>query len=223
MQPDLITFKSFNDPALAAELTALLEQHGIQHEVEESELSFNPSFVISNELSKNYAVKIKSVDFELVNRLLTESETKNIDQVEPDHYLFSFSNEELMDILAKADEWSPFDYQLARKILTQRGVKVDDAQLADLHQSRIEDLKQPDPPQTTWIIIGYIFALAGGILGIFIGWHLAFHKKTLPDGERVFGYNENDRKQGKRIFYLSIVFFVIGVILKFSLAMASGY
>jgi len=219
MQPDLITFQTFNDPALAGELTALLEQHHIPHEVEESQFSFNPAFV-NSELSKDYIVKIRAVDFELVNRLLNDSERTNIEQADPDHYLFGFSNDELIDILAKADEWSPFDYQLARKILTERGVEINDQELSGLHKSRLEDLKKPDPPQTTWIILGYIFAIAGGLLGIFIGWHLSSFKKTLPDGERVYGYSDNDRKHGKRIFYLSIVFFIIGIIFKFSSALS---
>ena len=215
MQPDLITFQTFNDPALADELTTLLEQHHIPHEVEESQISFNPAFV-NSELSKDYAVKIRAVDFELVNRLLNDSERTNVDQADPDHYLFGFSNDELIDVLAKADEWSPFDYQLARKILTERGVEINDQELSGLHKSRIEALKEPEAPQTTWIVIGYIFALAGGLLGLFIGWHLSSFKKTLPDGERVYGYNENDRKQGKRIFYLSLVMLVLAIVFKIS-------
>ncbi|WP_183561979.1 hypothetical protein [Mucilaginibacter sp. SP1R1] len=213
MNPELITFKKFNDIALANALADLLEQHHIPYNIEESSLAFNPAFV-NSELSKDYAVKIKGDDFTTVNKLLNDSETENINQVEKDYYLFDFADEELLDILAKADEWSAFDYQLARKILADRGIEVNDNILADLSKSRIEELKEPEPPQTSWVIIGYIFALGGGIIGLFVGWHLSTYKKTLPDGERVYGYNENDRKQGKWIFYLSIVVFAISIIYK---------
>ncbi len=52
------------------------------------------------------------------------------------------------------------------------------------------------------------------IIGLFIGWHLMSYKKTLPDGERVYGYNETDRKHAKRIFYIGIVVLVICIIYK---------
>jgi hypothetical protein len=165
MEPDLITFKTFNDLGLANVLTELLDQHDIPHHMEENSASFNPAF-ISNELTKVYEVKIKGEDFTRVNELLKEQETDDINQVEKDYYLFDFTNEELLDILAKADEWSPFDYQLAHKILTERGVEISDKTLADLTKSRIEELKKPEPAQNSWVIIGYIFALAGGVIGL---------------------------------------------------------
>jgi len=223
MEPELLTFKSFNDIVLANALTELLDQHDIPYNMEESSVAFNPAFV-NNELSKEYAVKIKGKDFTRVNELLNDNETNDINQVEKDYYLFDFTDEELLDILAKADEWSSFDFQLARKVLTGRGVEINDKTLADLKRSRIEELKAPEPAQTSWVIIGYIFAFGGGIIGLFVGWHLSSYKKTLPDGERVYGYNENDRKQGKRIFYLSIVVFVASVIYKIAPAFTgNGY
>jgi hypothetical protein len=117
-------------------------------------------------------------------------------------------------VLEKADEWSPFDVSLAQKILTDRGKPVSDAELKSIHNQRIEELKAPEPSQKTWIIIGYVAAFLGGVLGLFIGWHLFNHKKTLPNGEKVYGHTESDRKQGKIIFYISLVSTAIGVALK---------
>jgi hypothetical protein len=222
MKPNLIAFKTFNDAALANELTSLLKQRGIEYDTEEQQLSFNPTFV-SNELSKEYVVKLRSEDFTRVNKLLNDSEIANIEQVDKDYYLFDFTDAELIDLLTKADEWSPFDYQLARKILTERGVTVNDQTLSNLNQKRINELKTPEPSQNGWLFAGYIFALAGGVLGMFIGWHLSSHKKTLPDGEQVYGYSETDRKHGKRIFYLSIVVFILSVIYKIAPAFSGGY
>lgn len=221
MKPNLITFKSFNDAVLANELTVLLQQHNIEYDIEEQELSFNPTFV-SSELSKEYAVKINSEDFNRVNQLLNENEIDNIEQVDKDYYLFDFTDAELIDVLAKADEWSSFDYQLARKILIERGVTLNDQILSNLSHKRIEELRTPEPPQNVWVFGGYIFALAGGVLGLFIGWHLSSHKKTLPDGEQIYAYRETDRKHGKRIFYLSIIVFTISVIYKIAPAFSGG-
>jgi hypothetical protein len=211
MEPEFITYQKFNDPALAEELAEQLEQHDIAYFVEESSFRFDPSLVMSNAI-KEYAVKIKSEDFERVNQLLIADESKNVDYVDEDYYLFTFTDDELMDVITKADEWSAFDVVLARKLLGEHGKNVSDKEIETINEQRIEKLKQPDPPQTFWIVIGYMASLLGGVLGIFIGWHLYSYKKTLPDGERVYGYNEQDRRHGRIIFYLSIVVFAVAII-----------
>ena len=214
MEPDFITYQRFNDIALPNNLADILQRHSITYTIEEESLTFNPTFVLNNELANEYAVKIKSEDFEQVNQLLVEEETTNIDEVEADYYLFKFTNDELIDLITKADEWSAFDYLLAQKILTERGITINDKYLAELKEKRIEELKEPETPQTIWIVVGYMAAFLGGILGIFIGWHLLSSKKTLPNGEKVYDYNEDDRKQGRNIFYLSIIIFAIAVVIK---------
>jgi hypothetical protein len=211
MDTGLILYKRFDDPALAGALTAVLDEHGIEYEVQEAGSTFDPGFR-SNDLKKEYSVKINSDDFERVNQLLNDQEVENVNHADATHYLFAFTDAELLEVLSKPDEWSPFDYQLARKILTERGVAINDRLLTDLKTERLEELKKPEPPQSGWIIIGYVFALAGGVFGIFIGWYLATYKKTLPDGEKVFAYNDNDRRQGTWIMYISIAILVLSVI-----------
>jgi amino acid transporter len=128
-----------------------------------------------------------------------------------------------MEVIIKADEWSPFDFVLARKILAERGKNMSDEDIAAINEKRIAELKVPDAPQTYWIVLGYIFALIGGLLGIFIGWFLMNYKKTLPDGEMVSEYSERDRKHGKRIFYIGIVVLVICIIYKIAPVFEDGY
>lgn len=212
--PEFITFKKFDDAALARALTHLLEENGIEYQAEEGAFSFDPTFGTSKELSTEYSVKISPDDFTRATELLKASEADDIANLDKDYYLYSFTNVELEEILLKADEWSTFDYELARKLLAERGADVSDEAIANFNEQREIELKKPEAPQTTWIIVGYIFALAGGILGIFIGWHLSSYKKTLPNGERVYEYNEPDRKQGRIIFYISIVTTTIAFIFK---------
>jgi hypothetical protein len=216
MEPEFITYQKFDDPALAEMLTDLLEENDIAYEVEEQEFLFDPSLVLSN-AKKEYAVKIRSEDFDRVTQLLQANETENIEGVEQDYYLFGFTDEELMEVITKADEWSAFDVVLARKILADRGKAISDAEVDKIHEERIEELRQPDPPQTLWITIGYMAAFLGGIFGIFVGWHIYTFKKTLPDGERVYGYNEHDRRQGKIILWLSGIIFAVAVVVRFVL------
>jgi hypothetical protein len=218
MDPEFITYQKFNDEALANELAELLSEHSIKYFIQEETSGFDPSMVMSN-APVDYAVKIKSEDFEQVSRLQKENEEKNIEGVDKDYYLFGFSDDELMEVITKADEWSAFDNVLARKILTERGKNISDKDISELEGKRIEDLKIPEKSQATWVILGYLIAFSEifmplfvVIIGLFIGWHLASHKKTLPDGKKVYTYNDRDRMHGIRIFYITIIVFVLSVI-----------
>ena len=214
MEPEFITYQKFNDVALANHLSDLLTEHNISNYIEEEDMVFNPAFSYTD--TKEYVVKVQPEDFERINDLLKRDANENIAEVEPDYYLLSFTNEELKDVITKADEWNAFDVQLARKLLTERGNAISDDEIEKTEEKRIEDLKVPEPSQSTWVIMGYIIAIGClampffiSVIGLFIGWHLFSHKKTLPNGEQVFAYNDMDRKHGKRIFYIGIAVFLI--------------
>jgi len=212
MDPEFITYKKFNDIALANELAELLDANNVKYFLEEEAPSFDPSFSYAH--TKEYVVKVMPDDFERVNEVVKENAEENIGEVESDYYLLSFTNQELMDVITKADEWNAFDVQLARKLLAERGNAISDDEIEEIEKKRIEELKVTEPSQSSWIIWGYAFAFGGGILGFFIGWHLWTYKKTLPNGEMLYGYSENDRGQGKIIFYLSFVGLAIAFIYK---------
>ncbi|GAA4072242.1 hypothetical protein GCM10022389_16930 [Flavobacterium cheonanense] len=79
-------------------------------------------------------------------------------------------------------------------------------------------MAKPEENQKPWIVAGYIFALLGGFFGIIIGYVLMRSKKNLPNGQRVYSYNTNDRQQGKMIFYIGIILLPIYIILRILLA-----
>lgn len=215
--PELLTFRKFNDIALATNLADVLAEHNIEYLLEESPDLFNPSFATRTEMSREYWVKINSDDFERANQILEEHESRFVEDVEPDHYLFGFDNDELMEIMNKPDEWSPFDHALAKKILKDRGITIDAAQEKKISEHRIDELKKPERSDHFWVMTGYFFAICGGVLGFFIGWHLWTSKKTLPNGEQIYVYSKSDRSSGKQIFFLSIAGLIITIIYKFFL------
>lgn len=213
MNKGFIAYKKFNDVGLANELSETLARHNIDHKVEEESLSFNPAFN-TDETSKDYVVKINAVDFTRVNEILRNEEAEGVEATGSEHYLYDFTNEELTDLVSKPDEWSEFDNLLAVKILKERGINITNETIKQLNNKRLEHLKQPGVSPTFGIVVGYLVALLGGALGIFIGWYLAYSKKTLPNGEQVFNYTEADRVHGKRIFYLSIGVLIVIFILR---------
>ena len=220
MDSEFIIYQKFNDIALATELAELLETNNVKYFLEEEPQLFNPTFLYAD--SKEYVVKIMPEDFEQVNVLLKQNAVHNIEGVQDDYYLLAFTNEELREVVTKADEWNAFDVQLARKLLAERGSAISDDEIAGIEEKRIGELKEPEPSQTTWVILGYIISVGGlampffvSVIGLFVGWHLSSYKKTLPEGERVYASSETDRKHGKAIFFIGIAVFLFGLILYF--------
>lgn len=213
MQKDYPIFKKFPTLEQATDLKDLLEQQGIDSIVGDNIPSVDVTFSGST-LQHEYEVRIAQTDFERAEKILEEQAEDLINQVDKDYYLFEFSDEELYEILLKADEWNEFDYTLAQKILTQRGKSVDKSLLKSLKSERLKQLAKPEESQRPWIIAGYIFAFLGGFLGLIIGYFLWTAKKTLPNGQKVYSYSEKDRKQGRLIFYISLVVFPVGLILR---------
>lgn len=201
---ELITYKTFYKQEQVNALVALLKENGIEYRITQERESLD-SLYGDKVFKRQYFVKIRKEDFATVDSLLIDQSRKLLETVEKDHYLFSFTNEELYDVISKPDEWTPLDYVLAQKILADRGQPIDEKKISQLKNERIKELAKPDKKNREWIYAGYLFAFLGGLLGIFIGWHLRTFRKTLPNGERFHEYDADDRNHGKRILILGIV------------------
>jgi hypothetical protein len=208
-----VTFQKFNDQIAALELATLLKQNNIEYLLEDYSPNFDVTFA-NNELTKEFRIKIQKHDFENVDSILQQISLEQIGTVDNDYYLFDFTDEELMEIISKKDEWGSFDFLLAQKLLKERGKEVTPEVVELLKKQRLSALTKPEQSQKSLIIAGYIMAFLGGLLGVFIGWHLLTHKKTLPNGERVFSYSQTDRKHGNRIVIIGGVCFILGSIIK---------
>ncbi len=194
---DFTVYQTFTNQEEAAELVDLLKENSIDYKVESSSGAFNPSFVFTPEIS----VLISPLNVRLVNNLF-------VSQAPNDYYLFDYSDAELQEIIEKKDEWNLFDYQMAQKILSDRGIVLDSAKMDSITSKRISELSQPDESQTSWIIIGYALILAGAFPGIFIGYSIWKGKKILPNGKHVHRFSESDRTHGKWITWISIALFI---------------
>ncbi|MNQ83087.1 hypothetical protein D3C85_981570 [compost metagenome] len=211
MTEEFITFEKFSNKNSADEFVKLIEEEKIEYFLENNSLSFDPTFA-NNGFGTEYCLKIKKEDFDRVNQILLEKSEKEINEIEKDYYLFTFSDEELIDVISKSDEWNAFDVSLAKKLLKEKGVDISSKRVEEIKEQRILELAKPEKNHLGFLIFGYISALFGGLWAIFIGWHLLTYKKTLPNGNRIYAYSKDDRKHGNRILITGIVFFVLWVI-----------
>jgi hypothetical protein len=198
------TFQKFNDEVLADNLIAVLTTAGIDILVEDDKQIFDPSFA-SNLLTREIRLKLRPEDFEKAQQIVAEYYSKQLDEVDKDYYLFEFTDLELTEIITKPDEWGDFDYQLAQKLLKDRGKEINPEILTLLRKQRNEDLAKSESSNSYIIYLGYISAILGGLVGILIGWHLAYSKKTLPDGRRLYRYKDSERNHGTRMLLLAAI------------------
>ena len=211
---EFAVYRKFSDVKQAEELAETLKNNNVDCKLVDNSPAIDITFT-GNTLQNEVQLLVKQSDFEIANDLLDKKAEEQIEEVDDDHYLFDFENEELYDILIKPDEWSAFDYKLAQKILSERGQPVNEGLIRSLKKQRLDELAKPEGGQTSWILVGYLFAFFGGVIGLLIGWLLWKRKKSLPDGRKVFAYNDKDRNHGKIIFVIGLVLFITWLIIKF--------
>lgn len=148
---------------------------------------------------------------EHTDAILAHYEEAQLTTTENAHYLYQFTDEELFEVLEKPDEWNKFDTALAKEILSSRGRTVDADMLMAMKSERMRTLSKPEKSKGYILVMGYIFALLGGVLGVAIGYSLWRSKKTLPNGESVWSYVDGDRKHGQIMFLIGVI--TVGVFL----------
>lgn len=207
---DYVELKRFDEWAEAKEFYALLSQKCIGVTMEEVSDTDHALALVS----RRYVVKIRKDEYSNAQKVLLENAEEELAGIEKNYPLFSFSDEELIEIVLKPDEWSTLDYVLAQKILKARGKMISPELAETLRNKRLNDLAKPEESKIPWIVFGYVVAFLGGILGIVMGWYLFSHKRILPNGDVVYAHNEQDRKHGYGIFFLGLVMLVIWIIVR---------
>lgn len=224
-----LTFHTFSDVDIANDFAETLRGKGIAFVLEQTPQMLD-SVIIGTSSLPDIAIKLLPEDFNKGHRCLEEYYRPSVNAVEKDYYLFSFTDKELFDLLRKPDEWGYLDFQLARKILNDRGFPVDDTSLEALREERIKFLARPERSGSFLFFVAYFFILCGllyvisplfnffdytfcsVLVSFFIGRHIGRTRKVLPDGQRVFYYREKDRKQGKKIANIGLVVFLCAVL-----------
>ena len=201
---DFVLFQSFFTEDEAADIIEQFRENGIDYRLDRSKELLDKAFIGEN-LEKKFFLKIRSSDFSTANHVLDARILQNITALEKDYYLFSFTNDELIEILSKPDEWSRQDFLIARKILDERGEHISEDVINDLKSKRINELGREESEPVLSIIAGYILALLVSIVGLFFGLAFLTAKKNIPNGKKVFTYSKSTRKHGRNIVILSAV------------------
>ena len=206
---EFVAYRKFSLLPAAEDMIELLKKNNIPYEFEDNSPSADLSATYGSVPQSEFIVKIMKEDFSKTDTLLEKEALEIIPTLDKEYYLFSFTNDELYDVIENYDKWNTVDFILAQQILRERGEVLTDEVTIEKKERRIRDLAEPESAMQGWIFIGYISAVLGGVLGMFIGYHHWKFKKRLPNGERVFTYDEISREKGRILFYTGAFFFII--------------
>ena len=110
-------FQTFASAEAAQPLLSALERQGIVPltAFDNGQLAFDASFA-NNQLTSKFIVQLRLADFEQGSQVLAELDKDALSQANPNHYLFTASDEELFALLVKPDEWNSFDVALTSQL-----------------------------------------------------------------------------------------------------------
>ncbi|GAA4072248.1 hypothetical protein GCM10022389_16940 [Flavobacterium cheonanense] len=137
MENQFSVFKKYSSIDQAQEVVTLLNSNKIETEIGNN-IPPVDSLLTGNNITPEFEIKIKISDFENANKLLQSIAEDQINQVDKNYYLFSFSDEELYDIILKQDEWNEFDYSLAKKLLSERGKPINEELIKSLKKTTLK-------------------------------------------------------------------------------------
>lgn len=215
MPDNFLTYQKFNDPQLAATMCDQLRSQGIDCKIVNEAPTFDISFAF-NKFEPTIHLKIPSDEFVRAHAALEEYYQRQLDTLDPDYYLLSFSDEELLDLVQHPDEWGALDYALAKQLLVKHGKPVTPQQEENIREQRLEQLSETEPAHASWVFVSYLAAIFVCLVGFFLGYALAFSKKNLPNGQQVFLYGDGDRRHGRRIMTISALIFIFWMYLLFT-------
>ena len=213
MEENFVTYRKFIFKDDALDLIEILKENNIDYVLDDNSSRLDSSFG-NDDNTKQFVLKIEKENFERVEELEEKSISKSLDNIDKSYYLFESSDEDLIEIVLKKEEWNKFDYLLAQKILKERGKEINQDLIKAINKRRVEDLKTEEASPKWLIFIGYLFSILGGFIGIFIGLYLMNYKKTLPNGETIYGFGKEDRNSGKNVFICSIMGVIFWLIVR---------
>lgn len=204
MQHNMVFFKKFVNIQQAIEVIEVLKENNIQNQVIDDSLNTDVTFA-GNSFDKLIEIRILPSDFVKANKAISESYDKLIEQFDGEHYLYDFSTKELLEVVSKPDEWCSFDIKLAQNILNKKGSIITDEKINEFQELRLKEISIPKEADKDIVAKGYAYSFVGGIIGIYIGYKLAFNKKVLSNGEIINTFNDTERKHGIYIMIIGII------------------
>lgn len=219
-------YREFYSERDAAPLIDALKNSNIPYEVEVPPLIMD-TVMGGDPHTPRIFVKVRRQDFTQIEQLTEAHMLAHLEKSAPpleDHFLYNFSNDELLDVLRKPDSWSVDAVVIARHLLQQRGVQISPEEIQHMRTEHQQTLRQPQAGSRQWIIALYLLAVLNaafllpiliaylGVLCTCIGMGYYYWRGTALDsnGERYLLFDAATQQHGRQIVYLTIAAHLLG-------------
>lgn len=210
-QEELIELFRSQDSGALKHVVTVLDDAGIAYHLIADEGGFDLGSIGSDDASET-VINIEASRYEAARTVLETDALKT--DLPKDYHLLHSSDEELIEVITHASEWSAFDTAHARKLLGERGVDV--SKLEKQREERMTRLKQGQAASKPLILLGWVFSILGGIIGIVIGYSLTSTKIKGADGE-FLKYDKASRDTGAKIFKVGMLVAAVVVAIRVAL------
>lgn len=137
---EFVEYQKFSDLDEASGLISWLNENNIGFEIENHGQGYS---LVTDPLDNYLIIKIPKEEFDTVNRLYL-SVNQDTNAVNIDHYLFTFSDEDILDVIANPSDWSQDEVQIATVIAGQRKLEVSHSILVAAKKKKIESIVEEE-------------------------------------------------------------------------------
>jgi len=208
MENDFVIYHKFTDYETLKEFSDWLTDAGIENVMQDNNQAYL-KIVGYNELNIPYGINIHQHDFKKADEILENFYENKIPEIDRDYYLFNETDNDLLEIVNHSYDWGKLDFVVAKYILKERGVKIDEKTIEQIKLNQIELEKDLLPVSKVKIICGYILAIIFPLGAILIGLTIYYNRKLLPNGERFYLHSTSYRQHGKNIVVVSLLWFIV--------------
>ncbi|MFT4602361.1 MAG: hypothetical protein ACI857_002547 [Arenicella sp.] len=192
-----------------AEMDAkILNSKGIQTELIHDQIVANTGFLATSDLTRIF-LAVESTKVEAAQQELQQAIEEMNNSFEEEHYLTKYSEEELIAIIKTPDEWSEFDYNFTLDLLKEKGIEFTEDEKIDYYEIRMEILAEPQRAKGHVIVFAYLMIM--GFLGPLIGLFLWQGINKLPNGEKVYRYDDFTRTHGAIVGVLGVIVLLLAI------------
>ena len=203
MPDNLVLLCDYTDDLEAGRDADRLEASGIPCVVEHEHETFNPAFTLKSSFGAIHLL----VSEEAVSQART---LLSLDDIGGDDdavacFIADLSDEELVDIVTRSDEWNAETVRAADGLLQKRGRSPVESEKEALRAEWIREKRTPQRGDPVWMVVAALTALGGGWVGFLIG--LGYRHLKLRDatGAQYYVYDHATRWWGGVFMFVGAI------------------
>ena len=197
----------------ATEYTSVLDKHNIPYQLDDSSKRTKIiSIAIDDPWSDQYILKLRESDIEKAEAAFNIELDNEVKFITHEHYLYSFADKDILDIIANQTEWTKEEVKLALKIANERKLDLSAQSIKSVKKVKEEIPQLRTTIQNTahWFWVIAAFSIVNSIL---IRKNINFHLPGLAIAEIIESatskvYGELNRVGFISCLLISTIFFL---------------